>query len=694
MGIKTKGDLFSKISWPIFRAKSYSYFSSNSNFKPHSQSNVALIWTYFGIIFGCFFPCIAFSLRILQHGWEVGWHLILHDPLFYIIATAPLFLGLFSFVGGSQYQLVLNLKDNLDLLVQKRTHSLNEAKLNLSIQNKKLDAALIKVQQANRAKSDFLSNMTHEIRTPMNGVFGMLQLLSDTSLNKEQKSLLQKAKMCGEHMLNVINDILDYSKIEENKLEIEMAPFFLSKSIRNTVSILALRAKEKNLQLKVYLDKRLDENDTNILVGDKFRLEQILFNLIGNAIKFTEKGSIEIDVGIDSGMGVDVNTKNLLQKTNKEVFLLFKVRDTGIGIPKKNIMFLFKKFQQADSSISRKFGGTGLGLAICQQLVKLMGGKIGVKSKEGKGSVFYFLLPFRPAIAEERSQIIEKKKHVYIHGDNSPLAKQYPMDILVADDNNINILFMEQTLLKMGYTKVTIAKNGMEAFEATKKKKFHLIFMDVQMPKMSGIEATIQIRKDLTHQPFIIALTANSMEKEKKKCLAADMDEFMSKPIQVEKIKKSIELIGEKLKMRNMRKSNEKQEKNIIQKQQKENPIFSNLDHLIETQFMNDKNFFYKIAEQMITEHHDLLRNIDIAIVNKKWKDLEQSAHKIKGVLGVFGDQTSIEYSQRLEDLGRKAVKTKGASKRAQEDLYLLQERVKKLCHYLKGTLYSTHKVA
>ena len=364
-------------------------------------------------------------------------------------------------------------------------------------------------EQANKAKDDFLAMISHEIRTPMNGVIGLTDLLlySD-NLNSTQQDYLQMIKSSSNSLLTIINEILDFSRMEAGTLSLVTAPFRLQDLVQSTCNPLTVRAKEKGLSLTW----KISANVPNELEGDGGRLQQILLNLLGNAIKFTETGEVCLNISLQSGT------------TDAAAHLLIAVRDTGIGIALDKQVAIFQPFQQADSSINRRYGGTGLGLAISSQLVKMMGGELQVESTLGKGSIFHFSLAFKHA-----AQSVQKPKASPTTLDVS----KRPLQILLAEDNPINQMLALHLLHKVGH-QVSVAENGQQAISHWQENKPQVILMDMQMPVMDGIEATLKIRQleQSTQTPAtpIIALTANARDVDKQRCLDAGMNAFLSKP--------------------------------------------------------------------------------------------------------------------------------------------------------------------
>jgi len=370
-----------------------------------------------------------------------------------------------------------------------------------------------RAERSEKFKQRFLANMSHEIRTPMNAVLGMTSLTLDTELNDKQKKYLSAVKKSSENLLVIINDILDLSKMEAGKMELEKIPFVLQEQLDVVYDTLRFKAEEKGLNYKVKVGKNVPE----IIIGDPSRLNQILINLCGNSIKFTEKGSVTIEVEL-------VNTS--------EATLRFSVKDTGIGIPKDKAKQLFSAFQQVNVSTSRKYGGTGLGLSISKTLVELQKGHIGIESEEGKGSEFFFDIPYSIA-SKEDIELMQSEKDI----DASSLEG---IKILVAEDNEFNQIVINDTIehLIKGVT-IDIAVNGKLALEKLEKNTYDIVLMDVNMPEMDGLETTKYIREKLESPKKdipILALTASVLSEDIKRCMDSGMNDYIPKPFKREEL--------------------------------------------------------------------------------------------------------------------------------------------------------------
>ena len=405
-------------------------------------------------------------------------------------------------------------KNFLDLNSQKQ--ELENLLEQLEKNNKELELEKRKAEEATRVKAMFLANMSHEIRTPLNGIIGISKILEESNLNNKQKELTEIITTSGENLLNIINDILDFSKIESGQIQLENIDFSLQKVINNIYKLLKFKADNKHIQLQLSLDKDVP----NTLTGDPYRLTQIITNLLNNAIKFTDEGSVKI------------KTK-LQNKTGDKVEILFQVFDTGIGISETGIKKLFKEFSQTESSTTRKYGGTGLGLAICSNLATLMGGNIGVRSEKGKGSEFWFIISFK----YKETQLKETK--------NKEVEIPKNLKVLYAEDNPVNQRVTQLLLQKTGIT-CEIAENGKTAFEKIQQNNYDLVLMDMQMPVMDGVESTKKIReyekeKNIEEPVYIVAVTANAFSEDKQKCFDAGMNDFISKPFKQNELKRIIQ---------------------------------------------------------------------------------------------------------------------------------------------------------
>jgi PAS domain S-box-containing protein len=389
----------------------------------------------------------------------------------------------------TQVQLA-NLNNELERRIQERTSQLEISQKH--------------AEESAKAKSIFLANASHELRTPMNGIMGMTDLLGQTPLSDEQRDFANTLMLCAEQMIALINNILDYSKVEAGRMEQDPEPFGVRQLMASVGAMLRESARAKGLDFAFKIDAEVPQT----LIGDSVKIIQVLTNLASNAIKFTASGKVHIQVDCLPGDSSQIR---------------FAVHDTGIGINSSDMGKLFNSFTQADASMTRRFGGTGLGLAISKQLVELMGGTISVESVPGEGSTFCFILPL--TVGEE--QVIPAIQTT----ENHPALQRLDAKILVVEDNMVNQIVLLRHLKQLGFTNVAIANNGLQAVTATGGTDFDLILMDCQMPELDGFEATSIIRSRTVGKRLpIIAITALSNLDERERCQASGMDGFLQKP--------------------------------------------------------------------------------------------------------------------------------------------------------------------
>lgn len=493
--------------------------------------------------------------------------------------------------------------------------------------------------RAQKAKEQFLANVSHEIRTPINGIAGMATLLSQNPTEKEQITYLNAIKSAADNLKVIINDILDLASIESGKLNFEKIDFNLDDLLHSVVDSFSVQSIQKGLKLNYTLDKDISK----VLVGDPFRLNQILINLISNALKFTHEGQININCQLE-------------KKSSKTQQIKLEVTDTGIGIPSDKLTKIFESFSQADASVTRKYGGTGLGLTIVKQLVELQKGTIKVSSVEDKGTTFTIEIPYAIGSATE----IEEKTSVFNRKKNESVSLK-DLRILLAEDNDINRLYAT-SILKMWECTADTAENGYVALEKVRNNDYDIILMDIQMPIMDGFEATRAIKKSGApkNQIPIIALTANSSSKDIEKCLASGMNDCIGKPFTPENLFRILVKYGRfKATQPELKSEREKVNLSYLKK-------ISN----------NDKTFVDDIINSFVNNTPRALNEIKANLDSENWVKMEEQVHKIKPTLTMIGMPLARESAVEIEILTR-----------SQSDIDSLKRLAKEFCSSLESAL-------
>jgi signal transduction histidine kinase/DNA-binding response OmpR family regulator len=470
---------------------------------------------------------------------------------------------------------------------------------------------------SDKLKEQFLANVSHEIRTPMNGILGMAHLLTQTQPTKEQREYIAAISQSANNLMAIISDILDFSKINAGKIDFAETEFNLRDLIKSVMQILQVKAAEKGLQFNCVLDYHIPD----VLIGDAIRLNQILINLLGNAVKFTEKGKVTLDI-------------RETVATDNYVSLRFSVIDTGIGIQEEKLNNIFESFEQANNNVKR-FEGTGLGLTIVKKLVELQGGNIKVKSEFGKGSEFSFELTFKSPPTPQRGD----RKPSKVENTNPPFGGWGGFSILIVEDNKVNQLLVRNMLKNFGFTRFDSAENGKVALEQLRKNTYDLILMDIQMPDMSGFEITNQIRNNMlsrfNRDVPIIALTADASEKEKARARQTGMNDYVVKPYTPEELYAAIVgQIGETEKGRigdvGKRRHDERSYSPIL-------PISDSFSpHSLDKYTGGDNELAVRLIEILLRQVPEAISKLETLIPERDWKHIHSVVHKLKGSMAVF----------------------------------------------------------